>query len=462
MTDIVAQLRQSLGDDAVLDRTELSSRARNHWDPTPLEACALVRPRSTQEISSTLRICHMTGQHVVVHGGLTGACDGDRSTNQDVVLSLERMTMIEEVDPVGRTATVQAGCPLQKLQEAAEDNGLYFPLDLGARGSCTVGGNAATNAGGTNVIRYGMMRALILGLEAVLADGTVISAMNHMLKNNTGYDLKQLFIGSEGTLGVVTRLVVALKARPASTNTALVAVDGATNLLRLLSEMDRRLGGALTSFEAMWGDYYRAVTSPGWHVSPLERGHEFYIIVEARGPDPQEDARRFGSVMQTVHAEGLIVNAVLPKSESERELIWSIRENFEPLKQRKPLFGYDVSLPLRQMFTYIEEVTQLLLERWPQSEFFALGHIADGNLHFFISPHTTFVETATLHAQCDEAVYRPLQAHAGAISAEHGIGLQKKAWLGLSRSEAEIELMKILKRTLDPMKILNTGKVIDV
>lgn len=461
MADIVAELRQVLGDDTVLDSTAVASRARNYWDPTPLEARALVRPRATQEVSSAMHICHAVGQRVVIHGGLTGACDGDRSSSEDVVLSLERMTGIEEIDPVGRTATVQAGCRLQTLQQAVEAHGLFFPLDLGARGSCTVGGNAATNAGGTNVIRYGMMRSLILGLEAVLADGTVISSMNHMLKNNSGYDLKQLFIGSEGTLGIVTRLVVLLKERPTSINTALLAVDGGENLLRLLKETDRRLGGTLTSFEAMWGDYYRAVTSQGWHVSPLERGQEFYVIIEARGPDPQEDASRFRSVMQAVHGDGLIVDAVVPKSESEREHVWAIREDFEALRERKPLFGYDISLPLPQMLPYIEGVKECLCAQWPNSEFFALGHIGDGNLHFFIAPHTTSTDSAILHARCDEAVYRPLEARAGAISAEHGVGLQKKAWLGLSRSKSEIELMRTLKRALDPDSILNAGKVID-
>ena len=461
MTDIVTELRRVLGEDAVLDRAALAGRARNHWDPAPLEARALVRPRNTQEVSTVLRLCHAAAQSVVVHGGLTGVCDGDRATGEDIVLSLERMAAIEEVDPMGRTATVQAGCPLYALQQAAEAHGLLFPLDLGARGSCTLGGNAATNAGGINVIRYGMMRALVLGLEAVLADGTVISAMNHMLKNNSGYDLKQLFIGSEGTLGVVTRLVVMLKERPISTNTALLAVDGADRLLRLLRATDRRLGATLSSFEAMWGDYYRAATEAGWRHSPLGREHEFYVIVEARGADPQEDAPRFEAVMQAVHEDGLIVDAVLPKSESEREHIWAIRENFDAVLQRKPLFLYDISLPLRQMLPYVEELKQQLRALWPHSEFFALGHLGDGNLHFFIAPHSDSADEATLHARCDRAVYQPLQARGGSVSAEHGIGLQKKVWLGMSRSQSEIALMKTLKRALDPTAILNPGKVID-
>jgi FAD/FMN-containing dehydrogenase len=461
MFDIVRQLREQLGEDCVLEPAALGARARNYWDPAPLQARALLRPRSTAELSGAMKICHAHGQSVVVHGGLTGVCDADRATSSDVVVSLERMSAIEEVDTVGRTATVQAGCRLQTLQEAAEKQGLYFPLDLGARGSCTVGGNVATNAGGTNVIRFGMMRALVLGLEAVLPDGTVISSMNRMLKNNTGYDVKQLFVGSEGTLGIVTRVVVTLKERSQSVNTVLVALEEGAKLPLLLKEMDRRLGGSMSSFEAMWGDYYRAVTAPGWHVSPIDRHHEFYVVIEAQGPDPEDDARRFQAAIEGVHEAGLISDAVLPKSGAERERIWAIREDFEALRQHTPLFLYDISLPLREMLSYAEEVRSGLQKQWPTSHFFALGHIGDGNLHFFVAPGVQQADVNALHALSDEIVYRPLERRGGAVSAEHGIGLEKKAWLSVSRSPAEIELMRTLKRALDPKNILNPGKVID-
>jgi len=459
--DVLTELRSLLGEDAVIDRLALRTRARNHWDAGPLEARALARPRSTEEVSEVMRLCHARAQTVVIHGGLTGVCDGDRAMNEDVVLSLERMTAIEEIDPVGRTATVQAGCLLESLQQAAERHGLYFALDLGARGSCTVGGNAATNAGGMNVIRYGMMRAQILGLEAVLADGTIVSSMNWLLKNNSGYDLKQLFIGSEGTLGIVTRLVVGLKERCHSVNTALIAVDGGDNLLRVLQEVDRRLGGHLRCLEAMSGDYFRAVTAPGWQSSPLARGHEFYVLVEAHGADVEDDARRFQAALQVLLEAGYIVDAVIPKSGPERARIWAIREDFSALQQHKPLFLYDIGVPLRHMLPYIDEVKQGLRLRWPESRFFVLGHLGDGNLHFFVAP-TSGGDEQQLHVETDEIVYRPLAGFQGAISAEHGIGLEKKAWLSVSRSANEIELMKALKRTLDPKCILNRGKVFDV
>ncbi len=458
--DIVLALRDSLGEDAVLDSAALASRARNYWDSSPLQARALVRPKSTEELSRVMTLCHARAQTVVVHGGLTGVCDADRSTADDVVISFERMTAIEEIDQVGRTVTVQSGCRLEMLQQAAEQQNLYFPLDLGARGSCTIGGNVATNAGGMNVIRFGMMRALVLGLEVVMPDGTVISSMNHMLKNNTGYDVKQLFIGSEGTLGIVTRMVLMLKERSLSANTIFAAVDDGAKLAPLLKLMDQRLGGTLSSFEAMWGDYYRAVTAPGWHDAPLDRQHEFYVIIEAQGPDQSDDTRRFDAAVEEAHGAGLIVDAIVPKSGKERAQLWAIREDFDALRQHKPLFLYDISLPIRDMLPYANEVKTALLKQWPKSQFFALGHIGDGNLHFFVTPGVSG-DGAAQHEICDELVYRPLARLGGAVSAEHGIGLEKKRWLSVSRSPSEIELMKLLKRTLDPKNILSPGKVID-
>jgi FAD/FMN-containing dehydrogenase len=459
---LLADLQACLPAESVLPPDVLQTRARNYWDSRPLQALALVRPQSTEELSVLMRLCHERGQSVVVHGGLTGVCDGDRCSADDVVVSFERMNKIEEIDLVGRTATVQAGCTLQTLQAAVEAEGLYFPLDLGARGSCTIGGNVSTNAGGTNVIRFGMMRAQVLGLEAVLPDGTVISSLNRMLKNNTGYDLKQLFIGTEGTLGLVTRVVLSLKECSMSTDTVLVALDDGKHLPALLKFMDKQLGGSLSSFEAMWGDYFRAVTAPGCHQAPMERTHAFYVVVEAQGANQQDDTRRFTAAVEGAFQAGLIVDAVFPKSGAEREQIWAIREDFEALRQEKPLLLYDVSLPLKDMLAYVDEVTESLKRRFSDVRFYALGHIGDGNLHFFVAPRAPHEKLASLHAQCDECVYAPLKRFHGAVSAEHGVGLEKKAWMAVTRSAAEIELMRVLKRAIDPKNILNPGKVVDV
>jgi FAD/FMN-containing dehydrogenase len=458
MADIVSELVALLGADAVLDGKAVRGRARHVWDPRPMEARALVRPRMTGEVSAVLKLCHRHGQPVVTHGGVTGLAGGDRSTADDIILSLERMNRIEEIDPVGRTATVQAGCILQALQEAVEKQGLLFPLDLGARGSCTVGGNVATNAGGINVIRYGMTRALVLGLEAVLADGTVVSSMNRMIKNNTGYDLKQLFIGTEGTLGVVTRVVVALKEMPTSVNTALVALDEVGKVARLLKHMDRKLGGQLSSFEVMWGEFYRAVTAPGSLAPPLERAHPFYVILESQGADPGRDAECFETALGEALEHGLIVDAAMPKSRTERDHFWAIREDLGPISSDRPLVAYDVSLPIRDMPAYVDEVEARLKAKWPQGRVYVFGHIGDGNLHIVVCPRT---DVADLHAQADPEIYEPLVAYGGAVSAEHGIGLDKKPWMPLSRGEDELDLMRLLKRSLDPRNILNPGKVVD-
>jgi FAD/FMN-containing dehydrogenase len=455
MNDIVAELRRALGE--VLTAADAAQRPSSFWDPSPLQALVLLRPRSTAEVSAALKICHAHGVAVVSQGGLTGCVEGATSTRANVVLSLERMNAIEEIEPVGRTATVQAGVILQKLQEAARDQGLMFPVDLGARGSCTVGGNVATNAGGINVIRYGMMRQRVLGLEAVLADGTVISSMNHMLKNNAGYDLKQLFIGSEGTLGVVTRVVVRLEEAPVSRNCAMVGLTSFGHVTALLKKLQQSLGGQLCAYEVMWGEYFREVTAPGWQRAPMSREHAFYVMLEAEGSHPETDAQQFLAVMEQALEDGLVADAVIPQSGAERTALWEIRENFQALYQRKPIFLYDVSLPIRAMESYVAEVQARLKRRWPDSRCDVIGHIGDGNLHFFVHPGEAGERQ---HEQSDEDVYAPLQPIGGSISAEHGIGSEKRRHLAISRSADEIALMRTLKHALDPKGILNPGKVL--
>tara|TARA_R110002110_G_scaffold415785_2_gene655800 strand:- start:5359 stop:6738 length:1380 start_codon:yes stop_codon:yes gene_type:complete len=458
MPTLLEQLRAIVGNDGVLVGDALSARAASYWDSSPLVAKALVRPRATDEVSAVLRLCHSLGQPVVTQGGGTGCVDGTVVGEQELVLSLERMATIEDIDPVGRTATVQAGAILQTVQEAVAEQGMLFPLDLGARGSCTIGGNVATNAGGISVIRYGMMRDLVLGLEVVLADGRVITSLNTMLKNNAGYDLKQLFIGTEGTLGIVTRVVLKLREAPVTVNSALVALETFEAVCGLLKHAGQRSGGSLSAFEVMWGEYYRAVTEPGWHRAPMTREHAFYVVLETRGADEQTDGAQFMGLLEQALEEGLIVDAVVPKSEQERAAIWAVREDFDAITAIQPTFLYDVSLPIRHMAAYITDVQERLRQRWPHSHCYVLGHIGDGNLHLFVTPGQG---DRSLHPQVDEAVYRPLQPFGGSVSAEHGIGLEKKAWLGLSRTAGELDLMRKMKTLLDPGSLLNPGKVFD-
>src|ERR1700693_3161952 len=259
---LMDQLRQIVGEAGILSSREVAERSAATGRPGALRAEALVRPRSTAEVSAVLRACHAVRQPVVVHGGLIGLVRGTDAAAHELILSLERMDRIEEIDPVSRTATVQAGVKLQALQEAVEEKGLMFPLDLGARGSATLGGNIATNAGGNRVVRYGMMREMVLGVEAVLADGTVVSALNRLIKNKSGYDLKHLFIGSEGTLGVVTRAVLRLRERPRGHHVSLAGVERFDAVVGLLRQMDQALGGQLSAFEVMWREHYDLVTHP--------------------------------------------------------------------------------------------------------------------------------------------------------------------------------------------------------
>ncbi len=456
MTTDLHPLKHLLGDNRQLPPDDVARRATSYWNSAPMQARALMLPRSTQEVSAVLRWCHENGQSVVTHGGLTGCAAGAEATADDVVLSLEKMNRIVEIDPVGGAAVVEAGAVLQRVQEAVADEGLYFPLDLGARGSCTIGGNVATNAGGNHVIRYGMTRAQVLGLEAVLADGTVISDLSKMLKNNAGYDIKQLFIGSEGTLGVVTRVVLRLFPRPAARHTALVAATDFDAVAGFLSVLQQRLPGSLSAYEVMWGDYYRGVTGEGGHRPPLDRDYPYYAVLQTEGSEPVADAERLEIVLGEALEHDRIVDAVIPKSEAESAAIWDIRENFEQILEPQPVYLYDVSLPIRAMPDYVAAVQQNLTRRWPEGRLYVFGHMADGNLHLFVKPF----ESGDHRAASDELVYQPLAGVGGSVSAEHGIGVEKLRWLPHSRTPAEIALMRTLKRSLDPTNLLNPGRVL--
>ena len=454
MRELIERLQKIVGQSGIVSGPDLSERATSYWDPSPTKAIALVRPRSTSEVSEVLALCHERGQSVVVQGGLTGVVEGALSGPDDLIISLEKMSAIESVDEMDGVAVIQAGAVLQAVQEQLEEQGFLFPLDLGARGSCTIGGNVATNAGGINVLRYGMIRNLVLGLEAVLADGTVISSMNQMLKNNTGYDLKQLFIGSEGTLGIVTRVVVKLFPLSKSRQTALLAMESFDAVTSLLKTLETDLAGTLSAYEVMWNNYFRSATVEGAHAAPLSRDHPFYLLVEAEGADPGADEARFQKSLEAGLEKGEIVDAILPKSEAEREALWRIREDFDALL---PAYLYDVSLPIKSMSDYVARLEAAFAAWRADAEFVVFGHIADGNLHIFAWPFDGGIH----HDACDKIVYSCLRGLNGSISAEHGIGIGKKAWLSDSRDDDEIKLMKRLKRMMDPKNLLNPGKVID-
>ena len=459
MNSLLGKLTTIVGDAGIISGDALAGRSAGVWSDSELQALALVRPKTTEEVSAVLKLCNQAGQVVVPAGGMTGLAGGHWSTGADIVLSLERMNAIESIDVHSRSMTVQAGVILQAVQEKSSDAGLMFPLDLGARASCTIGGNISTNAGGVRVLRYGMMRELVLGLEAVLADGTIISSMFNLLKNNTGYDLRQLFLGSEGTLGVVTRAVLRLYEAPAGVETALLAVASWDQVMKLLREFDGVLAGRLVAFEVLWRNHYELNTGPFSVLEPpLSETAPYYILLDVLVADVDEGREKLESMLMKCLENNEIVDGALASSETERGKFWQLREDFEPEQKKFELVhGYDISLPIESMEEYVNGVQSSLVEKFANAELFAYGHVGDGNLHFSIAPGGE-----NRLDEINEIVYAPLAALQGSISAEHGIGLEKKAYLKLTRSEAKIDLMRRMKVMMDPNNILNPGKLFDL
>ncbi len=458
--EVIAELREILSDGALIEEEEASKRHSDLASGSFCRARVIVRPSSTEEVAAVMRTCHKHRQRIVPLGGVTGMVGGCITQPGDIGLSLERLNQIEEIDTQNNTITVQAGVPLQAVQEAVSEKDLLFPLDLGARGSATIGGNIATNAGGNSVLRFGMIRQMILGLEVVLADGTVLTSMKKVLKNNTGYDLKQLFIGSEGTLGVVTRTVLRLRPAPKSRETALLAVNDFASVISLLHRSEGALGSDLSSFEVMWQSFFRQVFDySDKHKPPFAEQYPYYVLVELLGSDPASDARRFERTLEEFLQSGLIADAVLAKSTAERNALWEIRDDVEALIAHYPIFIYDVSVSIDQMEGYVSDVRSRLERGWPDFKCFVFGHVGDGNLHLVIAVGSN---EKVVRDKVEDIVYGELRGRNGVISAEHGIGLDKKSHLSVSRTPEEIEVMKILKKALDPENILNPGKVISV
>ena len=461
----LAALRDQLGSSAVLIGADVPERNCNDWSTQPPNRpLAVVRPADAAGVSLALKACRAAGLPVVPQGGLTGLCGGARPEPGWVALSLERMTGVEEIDIASSTMTVRAGTPLELVQRAAADAGLYFPLDLGARGSCAIGGNVSTNAGGNRVIRYGMARELVLGLEVVLPDGTVMTSLNKMLKNNAGYDLKQLCIGSEGTLGIITRIVLRLHPQPQCTMSALCALPDYASVVSLLGAARRGLGPLLSAFEVMWPDYWQVVTQRVGVRNPLggaaDDGHGVYVLVEAQGTDGSIDGPRFQRWLEALMDDGALSDAAVAQSVADTQSFWALRDACaEFFPTLGPHVSYDVGLATSQMDDYAQRCKARLAERIPGCDSVYYGHIGDGNLHLVAWVPGLGVEQQPKDAM-DEVIYGLVREFAGSVSAEHGIGTAKKRWLGHARSPEEIALMRTLKAALDPDGLLNPGKVV--
>jgi FAD/FMN-containing dehydrogenase len=456
----VTALRDALGSEVVLLPHEFEGRKNSDWSRMPCaEPVALIRARNTQEVATALRICHRYGQPVVTQGGLTGLAGGACLLGGEVALSMERMNGIEQIDTVGATMTVLAGTPLQAVQEAADEAGFLFPLDLGARGSCTIGGNLATNAGGNRVIKYGMMRDQVLDVEAVLSDGSVVGGLRRMIKNNTGYDLRNLLIGSEGTLAVITRAVLRLRPKPNAVSTAWCGLSSYDAVTTLLTRAQASLPAGVSAFEVMWPGYYDFVLDRLPELrAPLPEKYAYYVLLESSGSDPGRQSEAFEAFLSEMLESGVISDAALASSESDALAFWAIRDAPGEYPRLIPgRVSFDISFPIAEVGEAARRCEEKLRATWREATILIYGHLGDGNLHIVVHEPDW---PASVAAQVQEVVYGVTGDMGGSVSAEHGIGTKKLKVLGLSRSPAELAAMKAIKTALDPLSILNPGKLL--
>ena len=464
MTDLVSTLKSIVGPSGwTTDAAELAPMLTDWRGAFVGKTRIMVAPASTAETAAVARACCEAGVALVPQGGNTGLCGGsipDQSGEQ-VLLSMGRMNKIRTIDALNFSVEVEAGCVLAAIQDAARNQGLMFPLSLGAEGSCQIGGNLATNAGGINVIRYGNARSLVLGLEVVLADGEVLSSLRSLRKDTAGYDLKQLFIGSEGTLGIITAAILKLFPDPGETTTALVAIRRSSDAVRLLAELRAYLGDNIEAFELVSGPVFALVERyiPGARL-PFGEHHSWYVLVEVesgRQPHLLETA------LSGATCEKLIVDAVIAKNSTEANKLWHLRHSIaEAERQHGKALKHDISVPVSRMPEFLARGDALLEALRPDASLLAFGHVGDGNLHYNVEILGAL--TAQDWIDCGEsvsgAIYDLVAELGGSFSAEHGVGISKKRYLEKYRGGVELALMRRLKQVLDPKNILNPGKVI--
>ncbi len=453
---LLSELNGKLDAGGILAGTAVDERYRDDPDGKLGALPEIVlRPRDTEGVAAALAACNRLGQPVVTQGGRTGLAGAARVQPGEIVLSLERMTGLGLPDREAATIITEAGATMQAVQEAADNAGLMFGVDIGARGSATVGGNIATNAGGIRVLRYGMYRAQVLGLEAVLADGSVLTSLKGLPKDNSGYDLNQLFIGTEGTLGVVTRAALRLHPKPLSEVNAFCALPSFEAAIALLRLLRQRLGPLLSAYEVNFAPLYDDMIAGMAAPAPLPAGSPVYVLTEIQGNEPDRDSERFAEVLMQAVEDGIVSDVVVSQSPREFHALWAVRESVNPfLFAMKGLIGVDVSLPLARIEAFLAQTESAIRAVDAGAAIYVFGHLGDGNLHYQV--RTT--EPAAAYG----LIYRNVAAAGGGVSAEHGIGLDKKRWLSLVRSDAELAAMRRLKAAFDPKNILNRGRVFDL
>lgn len=427
-------------------------------------ALALVRPGTTKEVSEVVRACRAAAVPIVPQGGNTGLVGG--GVPQDaVVLVTDRLNRIRAVDPLNSTMTVEAGCILSNIQQAANDIDRLFPLSLASEGSCQIGGNLSTNAGGTAVLRYGNMRELVLGLEVVLPDGEILNDLNGLRKNNTGYDLRNLFIGAEGTLGIITAAVLKLYSKPVLRATALVACEGPQAALALYDRLRSRNADSLSTFEYIERIALQMVLdhAPGC-TDPMAQEHPAYVLVELTSSDPEADLdTRLEAALAAAFEVEEILDAVIGASESQRDALWALRENLsEAQKFAGASIKHDVAVPVSRVAEFLMTASMACRAHVPTVRVCPFGHFGDGNIHFNLSrpldmPDADFLEE---YPAFNRIVHDIVAELGGSISAEHGIGLVKRQELRRYKDPVALRVMEQIKTALDPEGLMNPGKVL--
>jgi FAD/FMN-containing dehydrogenase len=432
---------------------------RGRWTgQTPL----LLKPADTESVARILVVCSETGTAVVPQGGNTGLVGGQIPTRGEVLLSLERMTRIRKVSPDDDLLIAEAGVVLKRVQQAAEAADRLFPLSLGAEGSCTIGGNVSTNAGGVNVLRYGMMRDLVLGLEVVLADGRVLDMLRGLKKDNTGYDLKQLFVGAEGTLGIVTAATLKLFPKPYSYSTAIAAISGVPAAVELLRGLQRATGGLVTAFELM---HRRSLDLVEKHIpgaaNPLPYHDGWMVLIEVSNPTAFDATEAMQQTLAAAMEDGSVVDAAFAKTARDRQALWKLRETLPDAHRLDgATIANDISVQPSRLAQFLDAADAAIRTTLASAQSFAFGHVGDGNLHYAIKAPREEAALLAARGALERVVQEETAKLGGSISAEHGLGLAKNADVLRYKSADEIDLMRALKRTLDPKNILNPGKVI--